>query len=148
MHGCGCNDRDAATIQSVNAVEIVNGDLAEGLMSGWSFWAAMLNQGHHLTAIGGNDEHTPDETADQRIGRPTTVVYAKSFSERAIVEGIQAGRVYVRTRSAQGPTLELWAEAAGMRVMPGQHTRRGRFTLTATIGRADGQRLGWIKNGS
>jgi len=31
--------------------------------------------------------------------------------------------------------------------MPGQHARPGGFTLTATIGRAAGQRLDWIKNG-
>lgn len=144
--GCGWNDRDEATIRAMNAVEIVNGDLAEGPMSGWSFWAAMLNHGHHLTAIGGSDEHTPDETADQRIGRPTTVV-AHHLSERAIVDGIRSGRVYVRTRSSQGPTLEFWAEADNARVMPGEIARPGPLTLAATVGRADGQRVDWIKNG-
>ena len=146
--GCGWNDRDEATIRALNAVEIVNGDLAEGPMSGWSFWAAMLNQGHHLTAIGGSDEHSPDETADQRIGRPTTVVYAQSLSERAIVNGIRSGRVYVRTRSARGPTLELWAEADGVRVMPGEKARPGALEIAASVGRADGQRVDWIRNGT
>jgi hypothetical protein len=145
--GCGWNDRDDGTIGALNAVEIVNGDLAEGPMSGWSFWAEMLNRGHHLTAIGGSDEHTPDETADQRIGRRTTVVHAQNLSERAIVDGIRSGRVYVRTRSPQGPTLELWADANGMRVMPGQVAPPGPLTLSANVGRANGQRVDWIKNG-
>jgi hypothetical protein len=146
--GCGWNDLDDTTIRALNAVEIVNGDLAEGPMSGWSFWSAMLNRGHHLTAIGGSDEHSPDETTDQRIGRPTTVVFAQSLSERAIVDGIRSGRVYVRTRSSQGPTLEFWAEAGGKRVMPGETAPPGPLTLTANIGRADGQRVDWIKNGT
>lgn len=145
--GCGWNDRDDATIGALNAVEIVNGDLAEGPMSGWSFWAAMLNRGHHLTAIGGSDEHTPDETTDQRIGRPTTVVYAESLSERAIVDGLRSGRVYVRTRSLQGPTLELWAESGDRKVRPGGIAQPGPLTITANVGRAHGQRVDWIKNG-
>jgi hypothetical protein len=37
-----------------------------------------------LAAIGGSDEHTPG-TADQRVGRPTTVAFVQSLSERAIV---------------------------------------------------------------
>jgi hypothetical protein len=145
--GCGWNDRDDATIGAVHAVEIVNGDLAEGPMAGWSFWVDMLNRGHRLTAIGGSDEHTPDEAADQRLGRPTTVVYAQSLSERAIVDGIRSGRVYVRTRSAQGPTLDWWAEADGKRVLPGDSARPGPLTLSARISGADGQRIEWIRNG-
>ena len=146
--GCGWNDRDDATISALNAVEIVNGDLAEGPMSGWSFWASMLNRGHHLTAVGGSDEHTPDETSDQRIGRPTTVVYARNLSERAIVDGIRDGRVYIRTRSSEGPTLELWADANRVRVQPGEKAPAGQLRLGAVVGRAEGQRFEWIRNGS
>jgi predicted metal-dependent phosphoesterase TrpH len=146
--GCGWNDRDDATIRALNAVEIVNGGLAEGPMSGWSFWASMLNRGHRLTAIGGSDEHTPDETSDQQIGRPTTVVCARSLSERAIVDGIRAGRVYVRTRSAAGPTLELWGEASGARVQSGESAPKGQLKLEATIAPAEGQRFEWIRNGT
>jgi hypothetical protein len=146
--GCGWNDRDERTINTVQAVEIVNGDLADGPMAGWSFWAEMLNRGHRLTAIGGSDEHTPDETSDQRIGRPTTVVYARNLSERAIVDGIRDGRVYVRTRSSEGPTLELWAEANRMRVHPGEKAPAGQLRLGAAVGRAEGQRFEWIRNGN
>jgi len=145
--GCGWNDRDDATIRTLNAVEIVNGGLAEGPMSGWSFWAAMLNRGHHLTAIGGSDEHTPDETSDQRIGRPSTVVYARNLSEPAIVDGIRAGRVYVRTRSSEGPTLDFRAEANSVQVHAGETAPAGRLRVTAVVGRADGQRFEWIRNG-
>ena len=146
--GCGWNDRDDVTISALNAVEIVNGGLADGPMSGWSFWASMLNRGHHLTAIGGSDEHTPDETADQRIGTPTTVVYASNLSERAIVDGIRQGRVYVRTRSPEGPTLEMWAEAMDTRVQPGEKAPPGQLGLRAVVGRAEGQRFEWIRNGT
>jgi predicted metal-dependent phosphoesterase TrpH len=146
--GCGWNDKDDATIRVVHAVEIVNGGLADGPMAGWSFWAAMLNRGHHLTAIGGSDEHTPDETAEQRMGRPTTVVYARELSEHAIVEGIRAGRVYVRTRSPEGPTLDLWAESGSRRFELGETAPSGPLVLHAEIGRAKNNVFEWIRNGA
>jgi predicted metal-dependent phosphoesterase TrpH len=145
--GCGWNDRDEATIRAVQAVEIVNGGLEDGPMAGWPFWAAMLNRGHRLTAIGGSDDHTPDETVDERIGRPTTVVYAGELSERALVEGIRAGRTYVRTRSPEGPMLEMWAEAGSRRFELGQVVPAGQLSLHAEIGRAEKHVFEWIRNG-
>jgi hypothetical protein len=75
------------------------------------------------------------------------VVYAHSLSEEAIVEGIRSGRVYIRTRSVEGPTLEFWAAANQLRVHPGEKAPAGRLELRAGIGRAEGQRFEWIKNG-
>lgn len=146
--GCGWNDRDERTMRAVQAIEIVNGGLAEGPMAGWPFWVEMLNRGHRLTAIGGSDEHTPDESSDQRIGQPTTVVYARNLSEEAIVDGLRSGRVYIRTRSPEGPTLELWGAAPEARVYPGETAPAGRLELRAEVGRADGQRFEWIKGGN
>lgn len=39
------------------------------------------------------------------LGTPATVVWARELSEDAIVEGLKAGRVYLRTR---GPTVQHW----------------------------------------
>lgn len=146
--GCGWNDLDAPTIGAMQAVEVVNGGLADGPESGWAFWAARLNQGHRLAAVGGSDEHTPDDTRDGRLGRPTTVVYATELSEAAILDGIRTGRTYVRTRSAEGPTLDFWASTGQGRVEMGGTAAPGPLTLHASIGRAAAHRFEWIRNGA
>jgi len=145
--GCGWNDRDDATIREVHAVEIVNGSSETAAIAGWPFWADMLNRGHRLTAIGGSDEHTPDESHDQRLGSPTTVIYARDLSEAALLDGLRAGRAYVRTRGPNGPAVEFSADAAGRTYMMGDIVPPGALTLHVTITGATGQRLEWIHNG-
>src|SRR5262249_5566191 len=72
--GCGWSATASETIRRVNGVEIVNGDTTEGPLSGWQFWVKKLNAGFHLTAVGGSDDHTADETRDHAVGTPTTVI--------------------------------------------------------------------------
>lgn len=146
--GCGWNARDDRTISTVHGVEILNGDDSAGPGMGWPFWAAMLNRGHRLTAIGGSDEHTPDEMVDRAAGRPTTVVFARDLSERAILDGLRAGRVYIRTRGPDGPALDFQAEREGQIVHMGGSVRAGALTLRARLDRATGDDLVWIRNGS
>ncbi len=145
--GCGWNDRDDNTIRRVQGVEVVNGDVDEGARAGWPFWAAMLNKGHHLTAIGGSDDHTPDESADQRIGTPATVVYARELSEPALLDALRAGHTYVRVRGVDGPTLDLTVISSQGRFGLGDTVPSGPLTLAATVGRAHGQTATWIRNG-
>jgi predicted metal-dependent phosphoesterase TrpH len=147
--GCGWNDDDAATIDEIDGIEVVNGDGIEGPRAGWPYWTRLLNRGHRLVAVGGSDEHTPDETADRRIGTPATVVFAQSHSESAIVDGLKSGRVYVRTRGADGPAIEFTAESSGRTyqmgtVLPANVTEV-RFVVQLTS--AEGQQLEWIRNG-
>lgn len=147
--GCGWNDDDAETMREVKAVEIVNGDTAEGALAGWPFWARQLNRGHRLVAIGGSDEHTPDERVDRRIGTPATVVHASALSEDAIVEGLRSGRVYVRTRGVNGPAIEFHAQAGERSYSMGSSlpaTTRA-LTLVAEVTSAAGQQLEWVRNG-
>jgi hypothetical protein len=136
--GCGWNDVDADTMSRVDAVEILNGNGEGDPLAGWQFWARMLNRGHRLVAIGGSDEHTPDETGDRRLGHPATVVYAEELSERALLDGLRRGRVYVRTRGVDGPALDF-------------HLSVGPAALSVTLSvlteRANGQRVDWVKNG-
>jgi hypothetical protein len=116
--GCGwTSGAKPEVMRRVNGIEIVNGDRAEGPLSGWATWAKMLNAGYHLTAIGGSDEHTADETRDRPIGTPATVVYADGLSEPALLDGLRKGRAYVRTRGPQGPTLQF---EAARRTSPGE----------------------------
>lgn len=148
--GCGWNVSDPDVLASVHGVEVVNGGTRSGPEWGWPIWAAWLNRGFHLTAVGGSDEHTPDETEDYRIGQPTTVVWARELSETAIVEGLKSGRAYVRTHGPDGPTLDFSAEHAGVRYSMGDTVHVSASTtlrLRAEVGRANGQRLRWIVNG-
>jgi hypothetical protein len=147
--GCGWGDKSPETLSRIQAVEVVNGDSAEGLLSGWPVWVKMLNSGLHLTAIGGSDDHSADETQDHAIGRPATVVYAEDLSEPALLEGLRKGRVYIRTRGALGPTLRFEAASADNRWEMGDTIPKSltNITLSATMSRCAGQRLEWIKNG-
>jgi hypothetical protein len=145
--GCGWNDRDDDTIRRLQGVEIVNGDIADGPMGGWRFWAMLLNRGHRLTPIGGSDDHSPDETADQRIGQPTTVVRARELSEPALLDGLRAGRVYVRTRGPSGPALEFTATAGSERFDIGDRVPAGPVRLDAIVSGAQAQTVSWIRNG-
>ena len=116
---------------------------------GWTFWADMLNRGHRLVAVGGSDEHTPDETLDRRLGRPATVVFAEELSERALLAGLRAGRVYVRTRGVDGPSIDFTALSGKTTAVMGDRiVLPASLTLRAVTGRAHGQHLSWIRNGT
>jgi hypothetical protein len=146
--GCGWNDTDADTLSQVHGVELVNGTSTTGASAGWPFWIDLLNRGLRVTAVGGSDDHTPEEAADRRIGTPATVVYAAELSERAIVEGLKSGRVYIRTKGPDGPRLDFWAETEGRRYEIGAVIQRADdVTLHVTIVNATGQQLIWVKNG-
>lgn len=148
--GCGWNVTDEQVMASVGGVEVVNGDSRSGSLYGWPFWAALLNRGFRLTAVGGSDDHTVDDPKDRQIGVPATVVYMRELSEAALVEGLKSGRAYVRTRSPSGPTLEFSAEAHG-KVYPMGATIAATGTtpliLSALLTLAPGQTVEWIQNG-
>ena len=100
------------------------------------------------SATAARSRRTPDDTADRRLGRPGTVIFAEELSERALIAGLRAGRVYVRTRGVDGPSIDF--DALG-----GETTARmgGRLALSASLTlrvateRAAGQQLSWIRNG-
>ena len=155
--GCGWNDRSDPVMRGVQAVEIVNGDRVEGDQAGWQFWAGMLNRGYRLVAVGGSDEHTPDETGDRRIGRPATVVYASGLAEDALLQGIRAGHVYIRTRGAEGTIPRLLrrrrqpALRDGQRDSAADRSRAARSDHRpgrAPIDRLDPQRRGTLPDGT
>lgn len=148
--GCGWNLTDAETLGAALGVEVINGPLTSDNQNGWSAWTSWLNRGLRLTAVGGSDEHTPDETEDYELGTPTTVVWARELSEPAIVEGLKSGRVYIRTKGPDGPTLDFDADVNGTTypmgaIVPAPGPVRVR--LRAIVGGAEGQTLDWIRNG-
>jgi hypothetical protein len=146
--GCRWDHVDPDTLSQVQGVEVLNGTIRTGPLAGWPFWADLLNRGYRLTAVGGSDEHTPEETTDGRIGTPTTVVFASELSERAIVAGLKSGRVYIRTKGPNGPRLEFFAESGGQQYEMGDVVPTARkVTLRANVSDAPGQQVTWIKNG-
>jgi len=147
--GCRWEHVDAGTLSHVQGIEVLNGTTRTGSQAGWPFWADLLNRGYRLTAVGGSDEHTPEESNDRRIGTPTTVVFASELSEHAILAGLKSGRVYIRTHGPDGPRLEFFAESGGRRYeMGGVVPAAVRVTLHANVSVAPGQRVTWIRNGS
>ena len=109
--GCGWDPQPPTDLSLVAAVEAINGGAEEGPYSGVPFWQAALNSGHHLTGIGGSDNHNAPKSLDTvgAIGSPTTVVYAAELSTPAILAGIRAGRVFVDLTGSKDHLLELTA---------------------------------------
>jgi hypothetical protein len=118
--GCGWSAKDT-DYSLVGAVEAINGGTLDGPMSGIAFWQERLNQGFRLTGVGGSDNHnaTIDAGVPSTVGYPTTVVYATELSERAILEGIHRGHVFVDVRGGRDRGIELTAQADGKTVMMG-----------------------------
>jgi predicted metal-dependent phosphoesterase TrpH len=144
--GCGWNDLDEDTLRAVDGIEVVNGD--GGDLDGWRFWADLLNRGFRLTAVGGSDDHTPEESVDKAIGRPATVVFASELSEAAIVAGLKAGRAYIRTAGPTGPTVSFTGESRSQQIEMGATAMPGRLTLRAKLTRAEGTVVAWMRNGN
>jgi hypothetical protein len=111
--GCGWLPESPVDYHLVQAVEVVNGRVANTERSGVGFWEKLLNQGYRLTAIGGSDNHDADIQGPGSIGYPTTVVYARELSNPAILEGIKAGHVFVDTEGTRNRMLEYSAAADG-----------------------------------
>ncbi len=125
--GCGWTAQ-GTDYARIDAVEVVNGGamqaqggVADGIFSGIPFWEARLNEGHRITAIGGSDNHKPDldPQAPPGVGSPTTVVWAENLSERAVLDAIRAGRVFVDVEGVQGRGLQLTAQCGEASAMMG-----------------------------
>jgi hypothetical protein len=143
--GCGWTPQRDVDYARMQAVEAVNGFDADTPLSGIKFWEHLLNQGYHLTAIGGSDNHdallphvnvaelrqprdadnlSPQTVeklrrANGAIGTPTTVVYADGLSQAGIVAGIRRGRVFIDVAGTHHRSLDLTASpiGAGKRVL-------------------------------
>ena len=81
-----------------------------------AMWTRWLNAGLRVTAVGGSDFHDPEKmlrgdgvTVDgHRIGIPRSYVDARAATPEAILEAVDAGRVYV----TMGPRIEFVVETA------------------------------------
>lgn len=132
--GCGWTAKDTDWSR-VSAIEIVNGSTlrtggAESPMGGIKFWESLLNQGHHITAIGGSDNHDATDITGAKqspIGKPATVVFSEELSTKGIVAGVKSGRAFIDVAGLPGARLDMEGRANGMVVMMG-----GELTLSPT----------------
>ncbi len=79
-----------------------------------ALWTEWLNAGHRITAIGGSDYHRPtprpnENKPPERLGQPSTYVYATELSGRAILAGLRQRRAYV----SMGPQVTFQAQSNG-----------------------------------
>jgi hypothetical protein len=68
--------------------------------------------------MGGSDTHDVD-IGSLGVGVPTTVVYAEELSERAILDGVRAGHVFVDVEGSRNRLLTAEARAGAARAQMG-----------------------------
>ena len=117
--GCGWKWLPQTDFSHVDAIEVINGPDAETEYSGIPFWQERLNAGFRITGIGGSDDHSSATGGRSPVGSPATVVYARQLSEPAILEGVRAGHVFIKTQGPDGPNVSFTAESENLRVMMG-----------------------------
>lgn len=101
-----------------------------------SLWSEWLNEGYRITALGGSDYHRPEPPPNQqkppeRLGYPSTYVYADELSGQAILAGLRQHKAYV----SLGPQLMFQATLNGRAFQIGDDIggRSGEIILAATI---------------
>ncbi|WP_147276251.1 CehA/McbA family metallohydrolase [Sphingomonas aracearum] len=127
--GCGWS-APGTDYKKVGAIEVANGGIAaehgdkfdDGEGSGTAWWEKLLDQGFHLTAIGGSDNHDAIDGragsspvgAQSAVGTPATVVHAAELSQAGILAGVRSGRVFIDLEGAHPERLlDLSASVAG-----------------------------------
>jgi hypothetical protein len=149
--GCGWSVKDT-DFKRIHVIEAINGDNADGLLSGVPFWQQRLNDGLRVTAIGGSDNHNSSYELDHEsaIGKPTTVVYAANLSERAILEGIRAGHVFVDVQGSRGRAIAFTAAAEAQTGVMGDSMNASAGTkidLTLSLDNLEGAHAELVRDG-
>lgn len=122
--GCGWTT-PSVSINSLHVMEMANGcdDSqrmgADGSMEQhFRVWEKALNEGARITGIAGSDNH--DYTMGKMgIGCPATVVYAPELSERAILDAVLAGHVFVDYTASRRDILDVRASSGRQTAMMG-----------------------------
>jgi hypothetical protein len=118
--GCGWSVKDT-DFNRIHVIEAINGGNADGKLSGVPFWQQRLNDGLHVIAIGGSDNHNSsyDPDHESAIGKPTTVVYAAELSEKAILDAIRAGHVFIDVLGSRDRCIAFTATSGSQSAMMG-----------------------------
>ena len=83
--GCGWTPKEAVDPHLIHSIEAVR--RREPILR-HQLLGEYLNQGYHITGIGGSDNHNAQTPAARKsaIGSPTTVIYANDLSVESILE--------------------------------------------------------------
>lgn len=130
---CGCHWEHADMMPgNAPAVEVWNGWWADYNEQSLQLYYRWLNAGHRLVATSGTDiHHRPPADAAGRAA--SNVVYADSFSETGILDGLKQGHSYI----SAGPELLLNAVTeSGVKAMMGDALPHEAVTVTARWNRA------------
>jgi hypothetical protein len=122
-------------------MEVWQSSWFEGNWISLARWQQRLQDGMHLSAIGGSDYHQPAQLQPEGpfvLARPTTVLWLDELSEDAILAAMKAGRGYI-TESPTGPHLEI---SVGDVAMGARAPAYG--NATAIVRGAAGDMLVWI----
>lgn len=127
----------------VDLMEVWSGPWAAHIM--WNvlamrWWDFLLCKGYRITGVAARDAHKRDHLFERDTA--DTYVWARSLSDRDILQGLRTGRVYV----SSGPQLEFSLEAGGCeglympgdRVLVSEGARLG-FTVRVFLSRGGRQ---------
>ncbi|MBE2249524.1 MAG: PHP domain-containing protein [Myxococcus sp.] len=113
-----------------------------------AYWEALADQGVHLTAVGGSDDHRAGVGLNQTqspIGSPTTLLYATELSVAGLTRALREGRAVVKLRGPDDPFVSL----SSLTPLP-----RAGDTLVGTSAQVlahvtggEGATLEWVENG-
>jgi MYXO-CTERM domain-containing protein len=136
----GCAWKQELAPELIDAVEIQTGNATKLSLFGDSaieFWDQLLDQGRHLAAIGGSDDHKAGlalEPHQSPIGEPTTLVFAAELSVQAIIEGVRRGRTVVKLVGPDSPMIVLSSSVAPEGDTVTAHATTFRAEVTGGLG--------------
>jgi hypothetical protein len=132
---------------TIHGVEIATGGYRQaGFLfadAAIAFWEELLDEGHHVAALGGSDDHQAGSGNGSPIGDPTTLIFAANLSVASLRTGIINSRTVVKLQGPEDPmiVLDTIPARAG-------DTAVGRQVLVkATITDGVGQRFRFVQNG-
>lgn len=146
--GCGW-DAAGFDFSRADSIEVVNGGGVRGAGDAalaLAFWRSLLDKGLSPTAVGGSDNHDADmpTTTPGSVGSPATVVYAADLSQRAILDGIKAGHVFVQIRGGD-PARKV--ELTSGKAMMGDHVKaHGAVPIALHVAGVEGGKVEWLSD--
>lgn len=150
--GCGWSVKDT-DYSRVHVIEAINGDNVDNSHSSVPFWEKRLNDGFRVTAIGGSDNHnaTLPVGHEAAIGKPTTVVYAANLSEKAVLDGVLAGHVFIDVQGSHDRAMEFAATVGTQKAMMGDVLTVPKGTtlhLELTLKHLEGAHVELVRDGA